>query len=91
VLPALAICKHEQKMGMVFVARSSTGHVIASFCATKPFIVDIGIAEAISARKMIEVIFSLNFQIVLFERGFSGNRASLEAGRSLLGSIWSSC
>jgi hypothetical protein len=62
-----AISKREQRMGMGFLARNSAGHVLASYCATKPYIVDPGIAEAVSAWKMIEVAVSLGFQSVIFE------------------------
>ena len=62
-----AISKREQRMGMGFLARNSAGQVLASYCATKPYIVDPGIAEAVSAWKMIEVAVSLGFQSVIFE------------------------
>jgi hypothetical protein len=62
-----AICKRVQKMGMSFLVRDSVRHVLASFCATKPHILDPGIVEAIFAWKMIEVVASLGYHSVLFE------------------------
>ena len=52
-------------MGMGFLARNSTRHVLASYCATKLYIVDPGIAKAILAWKMIEVDVSFGFQSVI--------------------------
>ncbi|KAE8037888.1 hypothetical protein FH972_010441 [Carpinus fangiana] len=54
-------------MGLGFLVHDSAKRVLASFCATKPHILDLGIAEAIFAWKMIEVVASLGYHSVLFE------------------------
>jgi hypothetical protein len=72
-------------MGMGFLAQNSIGHVLASYCATKPYIVDPGIAEAISTWKMIEVVVSFGFQNVIFEGDSLKIVQALNNERSCLG------
>jgi hypothetical protein len=62
-----AICKREEKMGMGFIARDYSGRVLVSFCASKPYILDPGIAEVVSAWKMIEIVSSSGYNSVLSE------------------------
>jgi hypothetical protein len=54
-------------MVMGFLVHDYARHVLASFYATKPHIFDPGIAEAIFAWKMIEVVAPLGYHSVLFE------------------------
>ena len=54
-------------MSMGFLVHDSAQRVLASFCTAKPHILDPGIAEAICAWKMIEVVASLGYHSVLFE------------------------
>jgi hypothetical protein len=51
-------------MGMGFIARDYFGHMLVSFCTSKPHILDSEIAEAVSAWKMIELF--LPWAITLF-------------------------